>query len=220
MNPLYQLSKLYAEEHISKSEYRRKRADLVNAILAGREPEEYSATFVPKAETVDEITQQPSSNDAQLATPSTPPKKQNPSHKRTVQTKLPLTNASSSKRIFWYALIAGVIGIALYVITALLSDPTGPQSRAGSDTIEVNVDEDPAMQELNTLWELVIVEKKITEQDRQQLTLIWHSAPENVKARFISDLKETIKLWENDFEREIETGLTTQLLATVESFPQ
>ncbi|MCW8090309.1 hypothetical protein [Alteromonas sp. ASW11-130] len=213
MNALYELSKLYAQEKISKHEYRQRRAKLVNGIIAGHESWECATTIAPASRNSDEITQPPAS----ITLSGVTAKNREPTSPADRGDSTESASASLSKYKLWGVLLVAAVFIALFVFIAPSFEHHRFDGHDDITIIEENVDEDPAMQELNQLWENILAQKQITSTDTQQLQSVWDTAPANVKARFIGDLKETITLWESDFEREIEVGLTTQLLTELES---
>lgn len=210
MNALHQLSRRYFKKEISQQDYRLQRRELITSILSGQFIEQNSITNVPDR-TQSETTQKMFKS--QLSNPDAHESSVPKSKKRAPKKKSPVLI------IFLTSMLLAFVSIFVFrsEIRGQLTQHA-PGVLAVIEQIQIlpkNQAEVSQLPALKAEWQRVLLANQMTEFDVSVLSNLWEKASEEDKQEFSLLLKAYVYRWGDDFDKEIEVGITYQLIQTL-----
>lgn len=205
MNALHKLSKQYFRSEITQQVFRNRRRELITAILDGRYVEQNTITNVASAIEHDTTLQIKA-----VSNPSLMNKKDLAPSKR----------KGMSKPLVFVLVCFVLMGLGLIFKSTLQAkfkkyQPAILNFAAELNLIEQSEADDKQISALQTQWNMILSSHQLTKNKVTELQALWGETSPHNKATFEVILKNSIKRWENDFDKEIEVSLTHQLMQSL-----
>ena len=222
MNALYKLSQSYGKGMIDKNSYKRERANVINAILNGELSNQVALTNVPTNKNEDSqkrSRKNTSHNAADFAQIDQEYITEIRPEKRTKNARAPQTQKGINGW-FWLLMII-ILGVALLIIQKRsvleLVDKHSPDYyQRVADIYQLlpfsnSSSDNTNLEKLQAVWMQIKQNKAITQADIDTAKKYWGRASVKEKRAFEVILALQLSNWEQDFEKELETGLLYEL---------
>ncbi|MBZ9613441.1 hypothetical protein [Rheinheimera maricola] len=207
MNALHKLSTQYFKREITQQDYRNRRKFLIESILDGQYAELNSITNVPfKAEL--EITQQGQEFKVVLdAQPKANIRSKQSTFRCIAVLVLSLCFLGFIYRDMLFQKLTQYAPAVAEVISALKLQGSAEQNAASQIT------------SLTELWQQAISTNQLTEKNITLITSLWHQTSFKEREEFAALLRQYVKRWESEFDKEIEVSLTNRIMQILDIQP-
>lgn len=199
MNVLYKLSRQYAREEMTLAVFRSKRRQLIQAVLAGELSEQTAITNIPPDDT-QERTQRLDEAAPITTFQEREQKSQN------IQTK-----SSGMKPLILLVIV--IFAVVAYLYSNQLKQIVLGDYESVGNEAELN---SPQIQpQLLAKWKMVIESSLYENKTAQEFIRLWEQASATEREKFAEALRYQLRIWESDFDKELEVSLTYQIMQTL-----